>query len=288
MSLCVRNSHSGSILLLLLLAALLLAGCAQQSGKEGKHILVTTSEPIKALAQQVAGDSWEVIALMDAGTNPESFDPTVAALAKAAEAEVIAFNGVAPADKELAQRISSTQTRMTDVAEGLTLLYGTHGDKSTPDPHIWTSPLNAAKMAANIARALAAADKTNATLYRQRSDSLTALYGRIAEEISRRVDSIHAKCFVTDHPSLSYFADHTGLTQLSLGEEHKEQSTKGMVERIERVKASGAKILFLESQPDSARLSTLAQSMGLRIVVLPTNCADLQGLWKRAITSLSE
>lgn len=272
---------------LILLLVVLLAGCARQRDKEQTHILVTTGEPIKAIAREVAGDGWEVIALMDAGTNPESFDPTVAALAKAAEAEVVLFNGVSPADRALAERISATRARRSDVAEGLTLLYGTHGDHGSADPHIWTSPRNAAIMAANIARVLAAADTANAAVYRHRSDSLAALYGRIEADMRRQLDSVAVRCFVTEHPSLSYFADHAGLTQLSLGEEHKEQSTKGMVERIERVKASGAKVLFLESEPDSARLAGLAQSMGLRIVVVPTNSADLQGLWERLGAALA-
>lgn len=257
-------------------AALLTSGCGSDSAS-GRLTAVAVNGPVASVTSAVAGDNWDVVTLLPPGTNPENFDPSAAAIRRVADADLVVISGIAEAERMMMERVAGSQRPEAievDVAEGIDLIHNSHGG-TTPDPHLWTSPLNLATMARNIAAALSKADPAGKPHYDARADSLVAESQKLMTGIETELESKQpARTFVVGHPSLSYFARDFRLRQIALGEEHKEQSVKAMSEAIDSAKKSGAEVMIVESETDSARMAAIAAPAGLKIAIVPTNGSD--------------
>lgn len=78
---------------LLLCAALVAAGCnARSSGDDGAVSVVTTTEILSDLVQNVGGDRVRVSSLVPSGADPHSYEPSPRDAAKVAEADVTFTN----------------------------------------------------------------------------------------------------------------------------------------------------------------------------------------------------
>jgi Zinc-uptake complex component A periplasmic len=82
---------------------------------------------------------------------------------------------------------------------------------SQPDPHIWQNPRNAQIMAANIERALASADPTDAAAFKANLDTYAKQLQAMDIEVKRQVDSLANKKLVTNHDAFGYYTDRYGL-----------------------------------------------------------------------------
>lgn len=258
--------------------ALFQVGCSRplSDGEAQPRVAVAVNEPLAAITSEVAGDGWDVVTLIPAGADPESFDPTVATLRKVEQADLMVAAGVSASERAVTDRLGTRGTTATvDLSRTLRLITDTHGS-SAPDPHFWTSPVNVAEIAAAVAEGLAAVDSLNAADYRRRADSLANVAIALRDSIASHLASAAGppRVFVTNHPSMSYFARDFGLRQIAVGEENKELSAKALAARIADIRREHPAIFFVESQADSARAATIASEAGLRVAVLPTNGSD--------------
>lgn len=247
------------------------SGSAAESG--APRVIVASSEPLRAVAADVAGPGWTVTSLLAPGAEPETFDPTMSTLREAAEADLAVMSGVSLPERKLFERLlaSGRNIPTVNVADSVTLITDTHGG-DTPDPHLWLSTRNLAAMTRAVADGLAAVDPGRASYYASRADSIAAAYARLGSQLRAAIDSLApGAAFVVDHPSLSYFAAEFGLEQIALGHENKEMSAKGMAAKIARIAERRPAVYFVESAADSLRAIPVAADAGLPVVVLPTN-----------------
>lgn len=274
------------IILLLPLLAILAGGCAAKHSD--KPSVTVSIPPQKYLLQQIAGDKVDIVTLMDAGTNPETYQPSMSTM-RGLESSMLYFTvGTLPFEQELVRRIADNGSSLTivDTSHGIDLLHGTHGacahhhhddgqghhHHDNGDPHIWSSVPNTRIMVRNMAEALIKADPDNADLYAANLKALDSRLDSLNVAVAHRLDSARAQSFVILHPSLSYFARDYGLQQIALGQEGKEATVQQQRERIDDARRHGSAILFVQQEFDTRQARTVADQIGATpITINPMN-----------------
>lgn len=266
------------------LALLALAGCTGKSGEDRKPVLAVSLEPQRAILQQLAGDNYDVVTVLPAGANPETFDPTVAQRMAMADAQAYFTIGYLPFEKVLA----AESKRAVDVSEGIEPVMGTHshGDHVhvEADPHVWTSIKNGKIIAANMARTLMALDTANADTYAQRLKAMEHRLDSIDGAVADRLAASAAKSFAVWHPSLSYFARDYGLRQISVGQESKEASPLALKSVINEAKGDSVRVFFYQKAYDSRQAQSLNSEIGSRLVEIN----PLDGDWENEIIRIAD
>lgn len=273
-----------SIVALLLLVA---AACSGGSGAKSRRLTVSI-EPQRYLLESIAGDRWQVGTLLEKGSDPENFDPTVMQLRDVASSQAYFSLGTMEFEKTVADRVAAggSGVKIVDTSRGIVRLQGTHthehtdGSKhthTTADPHIWSSLPNAIQMASNMLDALIELDPEDEAYYRANYDSLashlTALHGSIAAQVS----ASPRRSFLIWHPSLSYFARDYGLEQIALGGTNRELTPVTLKQTIDRARRADSIVMFIQADYDYNRSAEVARQANARTVEINLLDYDLPG-----------
>ncbi len=156
---------------LLLILCLSLSGCtaSQPQQDEGKLSIVTSLFPQYDFARAIAGELAEVTLLLPPGAESHSYEPTPADVIKINRADLFVYTGdnLEVWAKTLLSGLEGNPA-ILDLSEGVAL-YGHEGhDHEGVDPHIFTNPQYAIKMAQSLEDKLCEIDPVNAEAYRTR------------------------------------------------------------------------------------------------------------------------
>lgn len=269
--------------LILPLMGLALLSCGSHtSPSRGAMTLAVSLPPQKAVLDYLTSDSLDVVTVISADANPESWEPSMNDFVKFNNAAVLFTTGQFSFESTVASSLDKA-VRVVDSCDGIDMIYGTHDhphsadpheghDGATADPHVWTSTANLRVMASNMASVLSDIDpdysekyRRNLSLFNQRLDSIDA-------SVTERLKDAPSRSFLIWHPSLSYFARDYGLDQIPLGEENKEVSVTQMREKIDLAHASGCSTMFIQSNYDARQAGNVASQLGLEPV--PINPVD--------------
>lgn len=270
---------------LLYLAAvpvLLCQGCGNNSNSDSCRTSFTVSiEPQKYLLEQLAGDSVDVVVLLDNGANPETFEPSASKRMAAERSKAFFATGTLPFERTITGSIGDG-VEIVNTSEGIEFAYGTHShhhadggsdhpheghDATDADPHVWTSVANARIMARNMADGLKKIDPDNSAAYESRLSVLNRRLDSIDSVIRDRVGRSR-KSFAIWHPSLTYFARDYGLNQIAVGSESKEISARKLAEIIAEAKNDSVGVFFFQKEYDSRQAETINEILGSRIVTI--------------------
>ena len=141
------------------------------------------------------------------------------------------------------------------------------------DPHVWTSPKNAAIQVANIGAALeeaapGAADQIRARTeaYAQRIEALDSWAAASLESVPQS-----ARVLFTSHDAFGYFSKAYGITfigaALSDFNEQQDATASHIDAAVRSVKESGARALFAENSNNSKSIEAIAKAAGVKAVV---------------------
>jgi|WetSurMetagenome_2_1015567.scaffolds.fasta_scaffold01919_8 ABC-type Zn uptake system ZnuABC Zn-binding protein ZnuA len=242
------------------------------------------------VAQQVAGDRLKVTALMPIGVDPHSFEPTPVDVRKVADCNLLIVNGAGFEEflDELLKNAGGAH-KVIEASAGLTSRSTeeessagmSHTDSAEPqgehhhhegDPHFWLVPGNMIQYVQNIRKGLSEVDPGGAKTY---AANAHAYIGRLNESdrwIGEQVALVppDRRLLVTNHESLGYFADHYGfkiigtiVPSVSTGSS---PSAKQLAALADRVKATGAKAIFLETGTNPQLARQLAKETGIKVV----------------------
>jgi ABC-type Zn uptake system ZnuABC Zn-binding protein ZnuA len=267
--------------ILLLALMLLLAGC--QSGQPavsktpGTLKVLAVETFLEDMAQNVAGDRLKLDSLVPTGVDPHSFEPVPQDVSRIADCQVLIINGAG---------LESWLQKVLDNAGGVRqVVTASAGLKSrTPgagevvdadingDPHFWLDPNNAIHYVENIRDGLVQADPAGKEIYTRNAQAYIAKLVDLDAWIKAQVVQVpqERRLLVTNHESLGYFADRYGFSvvgaiipSVTTGSSPSAQQLAGLVERI---KASKAPAIFLETgvNPDMAR--QIAAETGVTVV----------------------
>jgi len=260
-------------------------GSESLSNKPGGGLSILAVETFLAdIAQNVAGERLSVESLMPLGLDPHAFQPTPADVAKIADSQVLIVNGSgfeewldetlknAGGERLVVEASAGLQTRKPAESEIV---------DEAQDPHFWLDPVSATRYVENIRAGFIQADPAGKAIYTQNAEAYMASLNDLDGWIREQVDQIPAerRLLVTNHESFGYFADRYGfkvvgtvLPSVSTGAA---PSAGQMAALIEKVRASGAPAIFLETGADPRLADQIAQETGVKLIT---------GLYSHSVT----
>lgn len=285
-------------------ALLLLSGPAAW-GQAAPLQVVVSILPQQFLVERIAGPRVEVLTLVQPGDNEATYSPGPATLAALDGARVWftlgvhfenAWLGRITRDRpgmqvvSLADGLPMRSTEQSLVASSATPRRG-HRHGGELDPHTWTDPRLAARMAEHIAETLARLDPAGAEYYQRRAlrlqDELLALH----EEITARLAPVRGGTFIVFHPSWGYFADAYGLVQLPIEVGGREPGPRGLAEIIRRGRDAGVRAVFVQQQFSQRSARAVAEALGVEVVeadpLAPDYVANLRQVSLRIARALA-
>lgn len=145
---------------------------------------------------------------------------------------------------------------------------GGHGHAET-NPHLFTSPLLTAKLAANIAERLGGVDPGGAALYAVNA----AVYGKrlekLAGEMAEAARGFANRRIAEPHGAFDYLARDLGLEVVVHLQPHgQELSAAQMLEVLEQIKKTKPALIAVEPRYPDRASRTLASETGLPVVEL--------------------
>jgi ABC-type Zn uptake system ZnuABC Zn-binding protein ZnuA len=217
----------------------------------------------------VAGTRQTVRALMPAGVDPHSYEPTPRDVAAVAESRLLIVNG-AGMESFLEKLLASAggKRRVVEASKSLTPRMAGH----EPDPHFFLAPLLAVTYIENIRDGFAAYDPAGAPQYASNAAAYMAQLRELDAWIRTEVAAIPAgaRLLVTNHESLGYFAESYGFrvagTIIPGVSTEASPSARQMAALIDVLRRSGTRAVFLESGTDPKLARQVAQEAGIRVV----------------------
>jgi zinc transport system substrate-binding protein len=293
---------------LFLLCTLLLASGPARGDAAPLQVVVSIL-PQQYLVERVAGDRVKVLTLVQPGDNEATYSPGPATLAALDQARLWFTLGV---HFELVWLERITRDRpaleVVSLAAGLPLReveaswtaadagHGAghdndHDHAGLPDPHTWTDPRLAARMAGRIAETLSRLDPDGAEQFHARAAALQAELLALHEEIAARLEPVRGAAFIVFHPSWGYFADAYGLRQLPIEIGGREPGPRGLAELIRRGQEADARVVFVQQQFSQRSARAVAEAIGAEVVEADPLALDyidnLRTVSKRMLAALS-
>ena len=252
------------------------AGCTTKTETSSKPTVVVSILPLKYFVEKIADSTLQVKVLVPPGSSPEMYEPTPNQLVEFSKSDIYFSIGLLDFEKGLEPKLKDGyKTKYINLSNDANLIEGscTHGDEHEGhnhnhgiDPHIWASTVEGKHIAKVMLDNLI-------EVYPSHKEHFTANYNKfIAEiesldaEIRSILTSSGAKAFLIYHPALGYFARDFGVTQMSIEEEGKSPSAKGMLNVINKSKELGIKSVLSQSQFDTHNSQAIATEIGGSVV----------------------
>ena len=278
----------GSLLTILIVT---LCGCSD-GRKDDRAAIAVSFEPQAWMLKQIVGDDFDIVTLLPAGSDPETYQPSISTMKGLGKAEAFFTLGTDGFEKSLTSNLSSNfpELKVVDCTEGVEKIYGTHAhhdhdghdhaDKEF-DPHMLASIKNSIQIADNITSYLCALHPEKAEKYRKAGEELKIQMVSMDDSLTNM--NLNGKSFAMRHPSLSYFARDYGLNQIALQASGKEASPLQLRRQMEHMTDSGTKVFVMEKEHASAGDEETAKQLGLKTIEVSLNSKEwLADLMKTA------
>ena len=279
------------LLSILCLVLMILGGCSG-SQKDDRPAIAVSFEPQAWMMRQIAGDDFDIVTLLPAGSDPETYQPSISTMKSLGKADIYFTLGTDGFEKSNLAGIVSNfpDLKVVDCTEGVQKIFGSHGHHDHEgynhtgeefDPHMLASIKNSILMADNITRYLMVIHPEKTDVYQKAGEKLKARMQALDDSIGNM--NISGKSFAMRHPSLSYFAKDYGLSQIALQADGKETSPLQLRKQMEEINDSGTKIFIMEKEHASPGDEETARQLGLQTIEVSLNSADwLNDLMKTA------
>ena len=217
------------------------------------------------ITKNVSGSRLEIDTLVPLGLDPHSFEPSPGDVAKITESDILITNG-AGFERWLEDIITGANEKIiiVECSKGL------EGLKR--DPHFWLDPNLVKVYVQNIRDAFIESDPQGKDLYNKNAEEYTARLIELDKWITEAVKKIpeDKRLLVTNHESFGYYADRYGFkvigTIIPGSSSASSPSAKEISELIEKIKAAGAKAIFLETGSDPKIANQVARETNIKIV----------------------
>nr|WP_321496503.1 zinc ABC transporter substrate-binding protein [uncultured Methanolobus sp.] len=279
-----------------LIGVVLTAGCVDEQStsdaNSGNVVVGISILPQQEFVEKIAGDSVEVVVMVPPGADPHSYEPTPSQLTALSKAKMYAMVGSGiTVEENMMGKLADLNPDMliVDCSEGITLLemeaHEHEGeeeadgaeeehDNAGTDPHIWTSPDNVEVMVENIYQGLVEIDPDNQEIYLANKNAYLAELNTLDEQIQNTLEGKEGSSFMVYHPAWGYFANHYGLTEVSVEIEGKEPSVKDMQSVIDLANEKGIKVIFVQSGFSTVSAEAIANEIGGEVVAVDPLAKD--------------
>ena len=256
-------------LLLTVSLAALAAGPVNGASAQDKMKVVTTFTVLADIAQNVAGETADVVSITKPGAEIHGYEPTPQDIVRASDADLILWNGM-NLERWFEQFLSNLgdipSVTLTDGIEPISIASGSYEGK--PNPHAWMGLDNALIYIDNISKAFAQYDPENAEVYAGNADAYKAKLRETIEPLRQAVADISEdkRWLVTCEGAFSYLARDFGMKELYLWPINADQvGTPQQVRSvIDGVREHDIPVVFCESTVNTSPAKQVARETGAR------------------------
>ncbi|MBE9528055.1 MAG: zinc ABC transporter substrate-binding protein [Proteobacteria bacterium] len=277
-----------------------------ETGANAKLDVMVSIEPMAAFVEAVGGDRVSVTVMVPKGASPHTYEPKPSQLRSVSRAVLYAKVG-SGVGFELAwmDRIVelNKKMRVVDASVGVELLdsgtedeedaashddhgdglhddhdsngegatgkeHGAHSHAGGTDPHIWTSPKNAALMVENIYVALASLDPEGAETYRANKEAYIEELNGLDTRIRALLKGKEGTRVIVYHPAWAYLAVEYGLVEVPIERDGKAPSPQQIVNIVRRAKRDRVTVLFASPEFSTRAATVIARELGGTVVHL--------------------
>ncbi len=265
-------------LFLSVLLCFLAVGC-EKGSDNGKLKVIATNFPAYDFAREICGDNADIKLLIKPGNESHSFEPTARDIIDVKECDIFICTGSESetfVDSMLKDSKNKNRivVKMMECVELIGSADSDHDGHFTADEHVWTSPVNAVKIAGAITDAAAALDGQNSQDYLQCFDEFSTALALLDGEFKSIVDSAERKTVVfADRFPAAYFTNEYGLNVISAFPgcgSHTEPDAKTVVELIEKVKAEKIPAVFYIELSSRKMCDTVVNETGVAPLLFHT------------------
>lgn len=286
----MKNKHTRRWLPALIIL-IIAVSCTTRNNKTAfQKNLIVTIEPQKAIVKAIAGDDYNVVTLMPAGANHESYEPTPQDIAKLGEADLYFSLGLLDFEKGWVNRFSEQFPDLKIInTSGKSSLLGGHVHEQEEvmhqeddnhhgtDPHIWLSFRECKNMALIIRDALIQANPEKSDLFGKNYLSFCRMADSADSAVKEMLSESRHRSFLIYHPALGYFARDYNLHQIAIEDEGKEPSVAHIQQIVELAKREKMKFILVSREFDTRNAETIARETGARIVIFNPMAVDFPG-----------
>jgi len=263
----------------LLLLCLLGAGSASAQAPLSAFVSVP---PQKYLLQRIGGGHVKVSVMLSPGQAPETFDPSARQIQRLAGAKVYFLAGV-PFETAWADTMEQAYPELRIVPCCGDLTPG-----QMVDPHYWTSPENAIRMAQTMYETLAGLEPEREGEYKFNLDRLTADLKQLDAYIRTKLLQRRTDVFITAHAAWGWFAQSYGLEEVAMEKNGREIGPRGLAQIVEIARRERIHTLFVQNQFKTPVAGTLAKRLNARLVTLDPLAEDYIGNMRSVADKLAK
>lgn len=279
---------------------------APQTTTDGKMSVVASFYPVYFFASEIGGEKANVRNLTPAGVEPHDFEPSPQDLVAIQKADLVVFNGSGL--EPWVERLLPLDTQVVLVSEGLASIEGgehehadehekegaehqeggehhdeeaeehgdehhnenEHHDEHGLDPHVWLSPVLAAKMVEAIAQGFAQADPENAAYYADNARALKERLTTLDTAYREGLAVCDTKNVVVSHAAFAYLVAAYDLNQVPIAglSPDEEPSAQELAEIVRFARDNDVQYIFFESLVSPKLSETIAREVGAETLVL--------------------
>lgn len=266
--------------LFILLSAFCLAltscSSAKTAAEPSKPLLLVSLPPYKTLVEQVAGDSFDVIAVVPLNADPHTYEPTSKQLTQLAKGQLWFRIGESFEGK----LVPLLKAKSIDLREGVSMIEegGCHcHGHSTQDRHIWLSPNMLSVQAEAIAAELSLKYPDQKEGFASRLSQLQADLKDLDLQIAVKMQLTKERAFIVSHPAFAYFCRDYHCRQLSVEHEGKEPRPKEVEELLAAAIEREAKIAISLPQHNNKGAQLIAGKLDIPVRMIDPYAADYAG-----------
>ncbi len=266
------------LILILFMLALATTACSGPASRETSEaaspMILTTTTFLADIAHNVAGDRLKVESLLSPGADPHEYQAVPSDVQKIAASQAVIVNGLGYDQfiQPLLENAGGKRLVIT-ASDGLQARQmKEETGKTVSDPHMWMSPPHVIEYVENIRDGLTQIDPNGANIYKANADAYISQLKELDSWITKRVAQIpqEHRLFVTNHDSLSYFAEQYGFkvigTIIPGTSSEASPSAQQLARLIDEIKSTGAPATFLNISDSPHLADQIAAETKIKIV----------------------
>ncbi|WP_304339755.1 metal ABC transporter solute-binding protein, Zn/Mn family [Campylobacter ureolyticus] len=262
-------------------------------GAFAKPLVTTTILPTKYFVERIAGDSLEVVSLVEKGADPHTYEPKPNQM-KSVEKSELHFAVGMEFDEIWLPRLQKQFPNLVVIntdenIKKIPMMAHHHHDHDShdheshadhnhhddqgvihdhggADPHIWLDPSLVKKQAVNIANALIKKYPKNKELFESNLNKFNKDLDSFDKNTAEKLKNLKSNKFMVYHPSWGYFAARYNLVQIPIEIEGKEPKPADLKELINKAKDEEIKVIFVAPQFSKKAANMVAKQTGAEVV----------------------
>ncbi len=262
------------------------AACSDDDADSTARLDVVTTLPLLAdITSNVAGDRADVEALLPAGTDPHTFEPSPGDVRAIAEADVVIGNGLnlEPSLLRVIGANISSDTVLIELAEAAIsagVSVNPPRGQGGPDPHLWMDPEIGRQYAAIIRDTLSLVDPDGLETYSANYEAYAATLDETQQYMRETTASVpaDARLIITSHDAFGYLAravdfEVVGFVAVGPGQEASPDDISRLVTMIDALRIPA---VFREPQTsvETRTLQQIASDTGAELCQLYSGALD--------------